>query len=252
MEKSYPRYITDNEVDLVIEGIKQFTKPFFMMVQFFSDHRPFEPPHQYEHIYDDVRIPEPGTFYDDYSLRAAPAREARMRIAEMPDFHPPAELTERQRKQWNYQKLMERFLGTLKAQDDNMGRLLDYLDKSGLAENSIVIFTGDHGFLLGDHGWFDKRLMYEQALRVPWMIRGTRVVKAGSVSRGWVGERGQCAHGTGSRRDSRARPYAGAQLGSALPRQLALGLAHIDVLPLLRIRSTALGNAPLRYPHRTL
>ena len=185
-EKSYPGYITDNVVDFTIEAIKQFTEPFFMMVQFFNDHRPFDPPHKYEHLYDNTRIPEPGTFYDDYSMRAAAAREARMRIADMPDFHPPNDLTERQRKQWNYQKFMDHFLGTLRSQDDNVGRLLDYLDKSGLAENTIVIYTGDHGFFLGDHGWFDKRFMYEQAIRVPWMIRYPGQVKAGSVSKDWV------------------------------------------------------------------
>lgn len=186
VQKSYPGYITDNVTDFAIEGMKQFTQPFFMMLQFFNDHRPFDPPHQYEHLYDGVRIPEPGTFWDDYSHRAAAAREARMRIADMPDYDPPAELTERQRKQWNYQKFMGRFLATLRAQDDNMGRLLDYLDSSGLAENTIVIYTADHGFFLGDHGWFDKRFMYEQALRVPWMIRYPGVVKAGSVSSEWV------------------------------------------------------------------
>ncbi len=185
-EKSYPGYITDNMTDFAIEGIEQFKQPFFMMMQFFNDHRPFDPPHKYEHIYDNVRITEPGTFYDDYSMRAAPAREARMRIADMPDFSPPADLTERQRKQWNYQKFMEHFLGTLRSQDDNMGRLLDYLDKSGLAENTIVIYTTDHGFFLGDHGWFDKRFMYEQALRVPWMIRYPGHIKPGSVSKDWV------------------------------------------------------------------
>jgi arylsulfatase A-like enzyme len=185
-EKSYPGYITDNVVDFTIEGIKQFTEPFCMMVQFFNDHRPFDPPHKYEHLYDKVRIPEPGTFYDDYSMRAGPAREARMRIADMPDYNPPQDLTERQRKQWNYQKFMEHFLGTLRSQDDSMGRLLDYLDKSGLAENTIVIYTADHGFFLGDHGWFDKRFMYEQAIRVPWMIRYPGQVKAGTVSDDWV------------------------------------------------------------------
>ena len=191
VEKSYPGYITDNVTDFAIDGIKQFTQPFFMMVQFFNAHRPFDPPHKYEHLYDNVAIPEPGTFWDDYSLRASAAREARMRISEMPDFHPPASLTERQRKQWNYQQFMRHFLGTLRAQDDNIGRLLDFLDKSGLAENTIVAFTGDHGFFLGDHGWFDKRFMYEQAIRVPWMIRypgaGTSgIAKPGSTSSGWV------------------------------------------------------------------
>jgi arylsulfatase A-like enzyme len=184
--KSYPGYITDNEVGFVIEAIGQFTQPFFMMYQPFSDHRPFDPPHKYEHLYDDVRIPEPGTFYDDYSLRASPAREARMRVADMPDFNPPADLTERQRKQWNYQKYMEHFLGTLRSLDDNIGRLLDHLDRSGLADSTAVIVTGDHGFFLGDHGWFDKRIMYEEAIRVPWMIRYPGVVQAGSVSKEWV------------------------------------------------------------------
>jgi arylsulfatase A-like enzyme len=185
-EKRYEGYITDNEVDFTIEGIKQFTQPFFMMLQFFSDHRPFDPPHKYEHLYDQTRIPEPGTFYDDYSMRASAAREARMRIADMPDFHPPQDLTERQRKQWNYQKFMGHFLATLRSQDDNVGRLLDFLDASGLAENTIVVFTGDHGFFLGDHGWFDKRFMYEQSIRVPWMIRYPGRVKAGTVSTDWV------------------------------------------------------------------
>ena len=181
-----PGYITDNVTDLAIEGIEQMTKPFMMMVQFFNDHRPFQPPHKYEHLYDDVRIKEPGTFYDDYSVRAAAAREAHMRIADMPDFDPPASLTTRQRKQWNYQKFMEHFLGTFRSQDDNVGRLLDYLEKSGLAENTIVVFTADHGFFLGDHGWFDKRFMYEQAIRVPWMVRWPGKVKAGSVRKDWV------------------------------------------------------------------
>jgi arylsulfatase A-like enzyme len=185
-EKSYPGYTTDNTTDFAIEGMQQFTQPFFMMMQFFNDHRPFQPPHKYEHIYDNIRITEPGTFYDDYSMRAAAAKEAKMRIADMPDFNPPADLTERQRKQWNYQKFMQHFLGTLRSQDDNVGRLLDYLDESGLADNTIVIYTADHGFFLGDHGWFDKRFMYEQAIRVPWMIRYPGHVKPGSVSKDWV------------------------------------------------------------------
>lgn len=186
VEKSYPGYITDNVTDFAIEGMQQMTQPFLMMVQFFNDHRPFDPPHKYDNLFDGVRIPEPATFYDDYTMRAAGAREARMRIADMPDFHPAADMTERQRKQWNYQRFMSHFLETLRSQDDNIGRLLAYLDRSGLAENTIVIFTGDHGFFLGDHGWFDKRFMYEQAIRVPWMIRWPGVVTKGSVRKEWV------------------------------------------------------------------
>ncbi|MEO6829996.1 MAG: sulfatase [Acidobacteriaceae bacterium] len=186
-EASYPGYITDNITNFAIDGMKQFKDgPFLMMLQFFNDHRPFDPPHKYAHTYDNVHIPAPATFWDDYSHRAAPAREARMRVATMPDFHPSKDLTYRQRQQWNYQQFMAHFLATMQAQDDNMGRLLDYLDNSGLADNTIVIYTADHGFFLGDHGWFDKRFMYEQAIRVPWMIRYPGHVKPGSVSKDWV------------------------------------------------------------------
>lgn len=181
-EREYPGYITDNFTDLAIKGIKQFKQPFMMMVQYFNDHRPFDPPHKYEHLYDDVRIPEPSTFWDDYSMRASPAREARMRIEYMPDFDPPKELTGRQRKQWNYQKFMGHFLGTLKSLDENVGRLLDFLDQSGLSKNTIVAVTSDHGFFMGEHGWFDKRFMYEPAIRVPWMIRHPDMVQPGSTS----------------------------------------------------------------------
>ncbi len=183
---THPGYITDNVTDFAIKGIKEFKQPWLMMVQFFNDHRPFNPPHKYEHLYDHTHIREPGTFWDDYSHRASAAREARMRIADMPDFHPPATMTTRQRQQWNYQKFMAHFLGTMRAQDDNIGRLLEFLDHNGLAQNTIVVYTADHGFFLGDHGWFDKRFMYEQALRVPWIIRYPGHIKAGSVRNDWV------------------------------------------------------------------
>ncbi|HSU19755.1 MAG TPA: sulfatase [Acidobacteriaceae bacterium] len=164
-------YETDVMTDLAIKGMQQFTQPFLMMLQYFNAHRPFDPPHKYEHLYDGKLIPEPGTFWDDYEHRASPARDARLRIADMPDFNPPSDLTPRERQQWNYHQFMAHFLGTLRSQDDNIGRIFDYLESSGLIHNTIIVYTSDHGFFLGDHGWFDKRFMYEQALRVPWMIR---------------------------------------------------------------------------------
>ena len=182
----YEGYETDIMTDLAIRGMQEFRQPFFMMLQYFNAHRPFDPPHKYEHLYDKVRIPEPGTFWDDYSRRATPARAARMRIEDMPDFNPPADLTGPQRRQWSYQKLMEHFLGTLRSQDDNIGRVFEFLEKNGLLDNTIIVYTTDHGFFLGDHGWFDKRFMYEQALRVPWMIRWPGKVKPGTVHSAWT------------------------------------------------------------------
>ena len=83
---------------------------------------------------------------------------------------------------WKYQRYMREYLGTVAAVDESVGRVLDWLDKAGLADNTIVVYTSDQGFYLGEHGWFDKRFMYEESLRTPLMIRypghiapGTRV-----------------------------------------------------------------------------
>ncbi len=186
VHKSRPGYITDTFTGLAIKGMKQFKEPFCMAMQFFSDHRPFDPPHKYEHIFDEVRFPEPGTFWDDYKDRSTVALNAHMRISDMKDFGPPKDYTRKQLQQWNYQQLMRHFLGTLKSLDDNVGRLLDYLDESGQADNTMVVITGDHGFFLGEHGWFDKRFMYEPALRIPWIVRFPGVVKPGSKTDAWV------------------------------------------------------------------
>jgi arylsulfatase A-like enzyme len=198
-KKTHQGYNTDVFTDLALQTLKTFKsndKPFFMMMQYFNDHRAFTPPHKYDDLYKGRRIPEPSTFWDDYKHRSTAAKEARMRIEFMPDWgapdikgrsgsaaaNVPKDMTGRQRKQYNYQQLMKHFLGTLKAQDDNIGRLLHFLDQSGLADNTIVVYTSDHGFFLGEHGWFDKRFMFEQALRVPWMIRWPGKIKPGSTT----------------------------------------------------------------------
>jgi arylsulfatase A-like enzyme len=186
---SHAGYQTDIITDYTLAAIDRMAKsgkPFLMSYQPFSDHRPFDPPHKYEHLFDDHRFPEPGTFWDDYSHRAAAAREAHMRLADIPDFDPPKDLTRRQRQQWNYQQFMRRFMANLKALDDSVGQLLDHLDKTGLADKTIVVLSSDHGFFMGDHGWFDKRMMYEQAIRVPLMVRWPGRAKPGSVNGDWT------------------------------------------------------------------
>ena len=182
-------YITDTMTDLAINGMKKFSKqqkPFLMAMQFFSVHRPFDPPHKYENLFDEVEFPKPGTFWDDYEDRSSAVRAAHMRLADMKDFDPPEDYTQKQLQQWNYQQLMRRFMGALKALDDNVGKLLDFLDNEGIADETIVVITGDHGFFLGEHGWFDKRFMYEPALRIPWLIRYPGVVKPGIKTEAWV------------------------------------------------------------------
>lgn len=81
---------------------------------------------------------------------------------------------------WKYRRYMRNYLGTVKAVDDSVGRVLKYLDDHNLADNTIVIYSSDQGFYLGEHGWYDKRWMFEESLRMPFLIRWPGVVKAGS------------------------------------------------------------------------
>jgi arylsulfatase A-like enzyme len=81
---------------------------------------------------------------------------------------------------WKYQRYMKDYLRSIRSVDDNLGRFLEYLDESGLAENTVVIYSSDQGFYLGEHGWFDKRWMYEESLRMPLIVRWPGVVRAGS------------------------------------------------------------------------
>lgn len=85
-------------------------------------------------------------------------------------------------REWKYQTYLRDYLSVIHSVDESVGRLLDYLEKHGLLENTIVIYTSDQGFYMGEHGWFDKRFMYEESLRTPLMIRYPREIKAGSVS----------------------------------------------------------------------
>jgi arylsulfatase A-like enzyme len=83
---------------------------------------------------------------------------------------------------WKYQRYIKDYLRCIASVDDNVGRVLDYLDESGLAKNTVVFYTSDQGFYLGDHGWFDKRFMYEESLRMPLVARYPEEIKPGSVS----------------------------------------------------------------------
>jgi arylsulfatase A-like enzyme len=86
-----------------------------------------------------------------------------------------------ERTRWFYQLYMKDYLRCVESVDDSVGKLLKYLDDSGLAKNTIIIYTSDQGFYLGEHGWFDKRFMYEESLRTPLVVRWPGVVKPGSV-----------------------------------------------------------------------
>lgn len=190
VEKVFKGYATDIVTDLSLNWMKSRDKdkPFMLMCHHKAPHRPWDPDEKHMHLYEDVDIPEPPTFHDDYSNRAEAAKEAKMRIDR--DLRerdvkakPPEGLSAGELKSWYYQRYIKDYLRCVASIDDNVGRILDYLDEEGLAEDTIIVYTSDQGFFLGDHGWYDKRFMYEESLRMPFVIRYPKAIKAGSVTK---------------------------------------------------------------------
>jgi arylsulfatase A-like enzyme len=205
-ERTYTgRYVTDVITDLGLEFLKARPrgKPFFLMLHHKAPHRNWQPDSAHGASFAQRWIPEPPTLWDDYTTRSDALRENEQRIATNISrrdlkLTPPAGLTGPALTAWlngfpdtltveqggrsvtltgealtryKYQKYMRDYLATVQSMDDNIGRLLEYLDASGLARNTIVIYTSDQGFFLGDHGLYDKRFMYEESLRMPFVVR---------------------------------------------------------------------------------
>ncbi|MEV4729838.1 sulfatase [Saccharopolyspora sp. NPDC049426] len=186
-----PGYATDIVTDQAIDWLdnRDQDKPFCMMVHHKAPHRPWVPDVKHRHLYADGTIPEPETFFDDHATRSKAVRGVHMTIADdlgAEDLKSdvPAHLrgpeNREARMRWKYQIYMRDYLQCIQSIDDNVGRLLDHLDDTGLAENTLVVYTSDQGFFLGDHGWFDKRLMFDQSLQMPMLIRWPAQIAPGS------------------------------------------------------------------------
>jgi arylsulfatase A-like enzyme len=187
--KTVRGYVTDIIADKCIDWLdkRDPNKPFLLLCHHKAPHRPWEPDEKHAKQFENVEIPAPETFDDDYSGRGTPAHTAEMRIADnltSTDLKiaPPAGLTGAALKKWKYERFMKDYLACVASVDDNVGRLLDYLKQHDLLDNTIVVYTSDQGFFIGDHGWFDKRFMYEHSLRMPFVIRYPKEIKAGTVS----------------------------------------------------------------------
>ncbi len=187
--RAVPGYVTDIITDMSLDWLKARdpAKPFCLLYQHKAPHRPWYSDEKHAGLFLDETIPEPDTLLDDYSDRAKAAALAAMRVGvhmsatdlkcEMPDSMPEPEL-----RRWAYQRYIKDYLRVVQSVDDNVGRVLDYLEAEGLAEDTMVVYTSDQGFFLGDHGWYDKRFMYEESLRMPFVIRYPREIKPGSVN----------------------------------------------------------------------
>lgn len=207
-------YTTDIITDLALEwlqGGRDASKPFMLMYQHKAPHRGWHPGPDHFETYADEVIPEPSNLFDDYSQRASPAAEQGMTIARHLDvrdlkLQAPGSMNDAQKAaweavygprneafhaanlegdeltRWKYQRYVKEYLRTVAGVDDNVGRMLDYLDASGLADNTVVIYSSDQGWYLGEHGWYDKRWMYEESLVTPLLVRWPGQVEAGSVN----------------------------------------------------------------------
>jgi arylsulfatase A-like enzyme len=181
-------YVTDIITDMTIDFIRERPKdkPFFVMCHHKAPHRNWQPDEKHRAMFADKVIPEPATLYDDYATRTDAIRECRQKV--FSDLNrndlkgdPPAGLAGDALHKWMYQRYMQDYLACVQSIDDNVGRLLDWLDGHGLRDNTVVIYTSDQGFFLGDLGLYDKRFMYEPSIRMPFLVRWPGVAKPGSV-----------------------------------------------------------------------
>jgi arylsulfatase A-like enzyme len=206
-------YVTDIITDLSLDWLRgrDRSRPFLLMCQHKAPHREWEPPLRLLGHDKDRTYPEPPTLFDDYSGRGPAEHRQDMMIARtMNDkdlkLTPPPQLTAEQKRawdayygprneafrkadpkgddlvRWKYNRYLHDYLACIKGVDESVGRLLKYLDDEGLAENTIVVYTSDQGFYLGEHGWFDKRWIFEESLKTPLLVRWPGVVQPGRVN----------------------------------------------------------------------
>ncbi len=176
-------------------------KPFMLMVHYKAPHRNWLPAERFREAFKNRSFPEPETLFDDYSGRGTAAHKQDMTIektmrlkgdlkvglwadrsAEFKAANPEgADLV-----RWKYQAYMRDYLACIAGVDENIGRLLEALKAANLDQNTVVMYSADQGFYLGEHGWFDKRFMYEESFRTPLVARWPGVIAPGARNRDLV------------------------------------------------------------------
>jgi len=187
---TYKGHSSDVIGDKALHYLKELRprdKPFFFMCHFKAPHDPWQHARRYEKLFADVDIPEPRTLFDDYATRCDALKTTLQYIGSKWGNHTnyvrqTGHLKGKARKKAQYQEYLKRYLRCVRGIDDNVGRILDCLDESGLFENTIVVYTSDQGFFLGEHGLYDKRFMYEESLRMPLLVRWPGRIKPGATN----------------------------------------------------------------------
>ena len=224
-EKGYvTEIITDKSIEW-INSVKADGKPFMLMMHHKAPHREWQPGPNELTLYKNITFPEPSTLFDDYSNRGTAEKtqdmsiSKTMRLIEDLKLYPIGAKTKNvglnrmspeQMEEWNkvydpiikhfyeanlsgdelirfkYQRYMQDYLACIAAVDKSVGELLDYLKENDLDKNTVVIYASDQGFYLGEHGWFDKRWMFEESYRTPLLIQWPGTTKPGSVNKDLV------------------------------------------------------------------
>jgi len=188
-----PGYLTEVITDKAIDWLKnrEKEKPFCLLVHHKAPHGPYRYPERYEKIFADTTLAEPDNFYDDFEGKNKELIEGNCGYTKLSNIYPNHFTTQVPDtlgkgtigyKKWTYQRVVKGYHRLVAALDENIGQLMDFVDESGLNENTIVVYTSDNGWFLGDHGFFNKMWMYEESLKVPLIVRYPKKVKAASVS----------------------------------------------------------------------
>jgi arylsulfatase A-like enzyme len=224
-EKGYVTEIITEKCIQWLSEAKKSTKPFMLMMHHKAPHREWQPGLHELGMYNKVTFPEPSTLFDDYANRGTAEKSQDMTIAKTMRVEEDLKLYKdkanmkhtglnrmdsEQMKAWDntydpiikhfyesklkgdalvrykYQRYLEDYLACIAGVDKSVGKILDYLKENGLDKNTIIIYTSDQGFFLGEHGWFDKRWMFEQSYRTPLIIEYPGVTEPGSVNNDMV------------------------------------------------------------------
>ena len=216
-QQKHQGYVTDVITDLGLDWLNNKMnpdKPFMLMLQHKAPHREWSPKPEIYETWKDVVIPEPATLFEEYD-EDSPRSEQMMTLAkhfrkgydDKVDWA-PGNLTPEQKKaylamfadenaafkkalpnmseedriRWVHQRYVKTYLASIESVDENIGRVLDFLEETGLADNTIVIYSSDQGFYLGEHGWYDKRWAYQESLLTPLIVRWPGQTKPGSIN----------------------------------------------------------------------
>ena len=192
-ERNHEGYVSTIITDLAMDWIRDRdpSSPFLLFLHHKAPHGQWIPDAKHEALFEDEDIPRPESFDDDYAGRAGPIRNATNRL--VPDLlgrwrtwgvemgkEDPGDLANEELAEWMYQQYVKDYKRVMVSVDENVGRFLDFLEEEGLRRDTLLIYTSDNGKFVGDHFMFDKRLMYDDSLRIPLAIRYPRAIAAGS------------------------------------------------------------------------